>query len=918
MTRFRPHLFVAGLLAALILTGGHHAFRNLVTDSRFALFPREATAGVVLVAIDPTSLEKIGVWPWSRRLHAEIIEKLHAAKTSEIAFDIDFSSPSADLSDPLFADALRQAGGSVVLPAFKQRTPDRGAGTQIHYNQPLPAFRAHSWPALVNVYVDSDGLVRRYPYGEQLQGSFLPSLAALLGDQPQLSQGSFRIDYSIQSSSVPVVSYVDVLHGDKATLERLFANKKVVIGSTALELGDRVNTPGARILSGAMLQVLAAESLLQGRALQITSMLSALSAAIVVVFLMMVTWSRLAYPRRAGLLICIAAFAEIAAIAFQSRWPFIFDTSALHWVALSYLVVGAIDEIDLRGLLSRIAERRFQRVAMSVGDGLVCVDREGLITFWNPGAAAMFGYEPGEVTGIPLQSLIAQTGAGTGSPALAFTPDILDGAGGEVIELEGRRKNGKLFSVEARLFGWKTINGIEYGALLRDISTRKRETERIKYLAQVDTLTGLANRHTLREHLDATLMEAESQNSQVAVLVLDLDKFKDINDSLGHTRGDELLAAVGGRLRDLAGSGLVARLGGDEFAIIIGGPHMRETSERLAEQICGIFKKDAFSVHGRRLQIGCSIGIAIYPRDTTSPEQLLGCADLALYEAKAQGGGKWTFFTQEIKDALAAKLALQGELDRAIKRGELELFYQPQVRLADRRLVGAEALIRWRHPQRGLLSPAAFMPAVHSSAFSNDVAWWVMETACRKGREWERQGREIRVSVNLSPSQLQSDDFISGVARVLRTTGFPARLLELEVTEDILLNDDARAAEVFAGLRALGVRLSFDDFGTGYGSLSYLKKFPFDTLKIDRSFVSELRAGTDDAAIVSSTTALSKLLGLSVIAEGIESAGTVDLLISMGCNEGQGYYFGRPAPAAEFEQQWFSGTTSIAKAAHAA
>jgi diguanylate cyclase (GGDEF)-like protein/PAS domain S-box-containing protein len=807
----------------------------------------------------------------------------------------------------------------VVLPAFKQWVPDGGTGKQIHYNRPLPAFREHSWPALINVFVDSDGLVRRYPYGDQVQGSFLPSLAALLGDQLRLPQGSFLIDYSIQSSTVPVISYADVLHWDKATLERLLANKKVIVGATALELGDRVNIPGGRILAGAMLQALATESLLQGRALQVVSVVPAFGAALVLVTLTMLTWHRLSHRRRAGALICVAAVAEITAIAVQYRWPYILDTSILHVAALGYLAVGTSEEVDLRGLLSRLAERRFQRVAMSVGDGLVCVDRGGLITFWNPGAVAMFGYEPGEAIGIPLQCLVAQNGGAEEARAVSFTPDILERRGGEVIELEGRRKNGQLFPVEARLFAWETTNGIEYGALLRDISVRKRETERIKYLAQVDTLTGLANRHTLREHLDATLMEAEVEKSECAVLVLDLDKFKDINDSLGHTCGDELLSQIAARLRDLVGdAGLVARLGGDEFAIVLSGLHVVAASEQFAEQICRVLKKENFSVHGRRLQIGCSIGIAIYPRDTISPDQLLSSADLALYQAKAQGGGKWTFFSQEIKDALAAKLSLQRQLERAIKHGEFELFYQPQARLADKRLTGVEALIRWRHPERGLLSPADFMPAVHASAFSNDVAWWVLETACRKARDWERQGRNVRVSVNLSPSQLQSDELIATVAKVLRTTGLSPGLLELEVTEDTLLNDDARAAEIFARLRGLGVRLSFDDFGTGYGSLSYLKKFPFDTLKIDRSFVRDLRAGTDDAAIVSTTIALSKLLGLSVIAEGIEDAATVDLLVGMGCDEGQGYYFGRPVPAAEFEQKWFAARPSIVKAADAA
>ena len=920
MKRLRPHFLVLGLILVVLLTGSHHAIRNWIADARFALFPREATGAVVLVAIDSSSLAKVGVWPWPRRLHAEIIDKLYAAGTSEIAFDVDFSSTSGDESDRVFVDALRRASGSVVLPSFKQWTPDGEVGKRIHYTQPLAEFGEHSWPALVNVPVDQDGLVRRYPYGEKLNGSFVASLAEMLGGQSGSRSGSFLVDYSIQADSIPTISFVDVLHGNEATLKRIFSNKKAIIGATALELGDRVNLPRGQIVPGVVLQALAIEAILQGRTLKNSRLLLGMAGALGIAILMFATWGRASYWRRAAMLIAIAAVVELGAILLQAMSPFILDTSILHLAVFGYVVVGAIYEIDLRGLLSRIAERRFQRIAMSVGDGLICVNGSGHITFWNPGAGAMFGYEPREILGRSLgQLLIADSGAP--SDANMFSSKILEAAGGYMVELNGKRRNGELFPVEARLFGWEGTNGIEYGALVRDISARRRHLERIQHLAQVDTLTGLANRHTLREHLDAMLMEAESEHGEVALLVLDLDRFKDVNDSLGHTGGDDLLAAVAARLRDLLiAPGLVARLGGDEFAIVIGGKVVGPDAERLAEQVDLALKREAFSIQGRQLQVRCSIGIAIYPRDTVSSEQLLSSADLALYQAKAQGGGRWSFFTQEIKNALAKKLSLQGELDRALKQGEFELFYQPQVSLPEGRLIGAEALIRWRHPERGLLSPGEFMPAVHASAFSNDVAWWVMETACRQGQEWARAGHSIYIGVNLSPSQFQMEDFTETVAMVLKRTGLSPLLLELEVTEDILLNDE-RAAEIFTRLRDTGVRLSFDDFGTGYGSLSYLKKFPFDRLKIDRSFVRELRAGTDDAAIVSSTIALGKLLGLAVIAEGIETAATADLLVSMGCNQGQGYYFGRPVPVSGFEQRWLSregADVSVALAADAA
>jgi EAL domain-containing protein (putative c-di-GMP-specific phosphodiesterase class I) len=286
-----------------------------------------------------------------------------------------------------------------------------------------------------------------------------------------------------------------------------------------------------------------------------------------------------------------------------------------------------------------------------------------------------------------------------------------------------------------------------------------------------------------------------------------------------------------------------------------------------------------------------------------------------MYRAKAKGRGCLVPFERAIRDELEARLTLEAELVRAVERGEFELFYQPQVRLADRRVIGAEALIRWRHPTRGLVSPAEFMPVVNTSAVSDTIATWVMRTACTQAREWERAGHGIRIGINLSPSQLQSGDLARSVRQTLAITGLTPSLLEVEVTEDILLTDTQRVLDTFLEIQGLGVSLVFDDFGTGYASLSYLKRFPLDGLKIDRSFVMELSADSGDAAIVGSTIDLSRQLGLSVTAEGIENAATADLLARMGCQEGQGYYFGRPMPAAEFAHKFLRGDAASAQSA---
>jgi diguanylate cyclase (GGDEF)-like protein/PAS domain S-box-containing protein len=904
---YRPHLFALCALVAVLLTGLPDGMQNALVDLRFHWFPRAASGDIVVVAIDSPSIEQIGVWPWPRRLHAELIEKLESAGANDIAFDVDFSTPSDPAFDQALVDALQRSGGSVVLPSFKQLV-DTENGKTTHVNRPLPQFGKHAWPAIVNVAVETDGLVRRYPLGETFDGTFLPSMGAVLAGAHEAKEGSFWIDYSIRSESVPSVSYVDVLRGDPAVAKRL-KNKKVIVGGTALELGDRFGIPNGRAISGVLLQALAAESILQGRTLRPSSQLVRLGGATLVALLMVVLWCRSSAIVRVAVLVGLAIVAELGAALLQAKFPIILDASYFHLAIAAYLVAIVLDEIDFRDLLGRIAEKRFQRIAMSLGDGLVCADRNGLITVWNPGAVAILGYEPEEMTGQPLERICAVDGSpGKRVPfsLLRLPHAALQLPGGKVMEIDGRRKNGEVFPLEACFSGWQATDGFHYGAILRDISVRKREAERIRYLAEYDTLTGLANRNTLHAQLCAKLSQARAERCEVALLVIGLDKFQQINDMLGHAYGDQVLCAAAERLRAvIEGTELVARLSGDEFAIVIGSVDAAERATALAERTAMTFSEVPLSVGLRRQALRVSVGIAVF-QDCATADELLGNAHLALSRAKAGRRGGCVLFERGIREELEARLTLEAELGRAVERNEFELFYQPQVSLIDGGLVGVEALIRWRHPDRGLVLPADFMPVVNASPISDGIAVWVMETACRQGRRWQQQGHNVRLGVNLSPSQLQSGDLAATVGRVLRDTGFAPSLLELEVTEDILLVDDEKALEIFGRIQNLGVRIVLDDFGTGYASLSYLKKFPIDGLKIDKSFVRELQAGSHDAAIVGSTIGLSRQLGLTVIAEGIEERATAQLLASIGCKEGQGYYFGYPVPVAEFEQRFLS------------
>ena len=895
MRNYRPHILVAAILAIALLINLPGTLRNYLADLRFAWQSRAATGDVVVVAIDAPSIEQIGVWPWPRRLHAELLQRLDAAGINDVAFDVDFSTPSDPASDRAFVEALRRAGGSTVLPAFKQPGTDGAT----YFNRPLPQFRDQAWTSVVNVAIEPDGLVRRYSFGQKLDAEFLPSMGAVLAGRFDADSPSFLIDFSIRSTTIPKVSFIDVLRGDEATLNRL-KGKKVIIGGTAFELGDRFSVPNGGIVAGPVLQAVAAESILQNRVLRWTSATVTAAGILLLMLAMMLTWRRLSAGVRAAALAVTAISIEAAAVVLQANFPLVLDTALFHIAIATYIAAVALDEINIRALLGRVAESRFQRIAMSLGDGLICTDSNYLITVWNTGAVAMFGYRAEDMIGKPFEAICAES-----SNTLSISESARRSPGA-VVEFYGRRNDGEVFPVEASFSGWQGTEGYQYGAILRDISVRKREAEKIRYLAEYDTLTGLANRYTLDAKLAAMIARVEAEHGEVALLVVGLDGFQQINDMLGHANGDLVLRAVAERLRlHVSSAAVVARLSGDEFAIAFCCAEIAESVASLADRIRGAFDEPVLAA-SRPHRVKVSIGAAVSPAGGRTADELLSNSHIAFYRAKAIKRGGYVAFESSIRQELETRLTLETELAHAADRNEFELFFQPQVHLGDSRLVGAEALIRWRHPVRGLIPPREFMSVVNTSGISDRIADWVLQTACRQARAWELAGHPLRVGINLSPSQLQSGDLARTVAGVLVATGVTPSLIELEVTEDILLEDEQRVLDIFLRIQKLGVRLVFDDFGTGFASLSYLKKFPLDGLKIDRSFVRDVLTDSDDAAIVSSTILLGKQLGLSVIAEGIETRATADLLVTMGCEEGQGYFFGKPMPAADLDSTWLN------------
>ena len=551
--------------------------------------------------------------------------------------------------------------------------------------------------------------------------------------------------------------------------------------------------------------------------------------------------------------------------------------------------------------------RLFEKVFANTNEAILISDANNRIVATNPAFTEITGYTLDEVVG-KNPSMLA-----SGQMDVDFYEEMwssINKAGkwqGEVID---RRKNGEFYAE------WLSISALHddsgslthYVALISDISERKAAEERMTYLAHHDVLTGLPNRMLFQDRLRQAISYAERQQTSVALLFLDLDRFKDVNDTLGHHVGDLLLQEVTRRIRlCVRGSDTVSRQGGDEYVIML--PNLDDLGDivqvvnKLIESIANPYELEGHTVH-----VTTSVGVSVYPQDGADIETLIRNADTAMYQAKDAGRNGYRFFTQEMNHTIARRVGLENKLRKALSKNELLLHYQPQVDLRSGMIVAAEALVRWQHPEDGLTSPAEFICIAEECGMIVSLGDWVLNEACRQNQEWRAMGlHEITMAVNLSPLQLHDRSLIDTISAALSRSKMPANALELEITESAMMKNSEQAIAMLNTISGLGIRISIDDFGTGYSSLSHLKKFPVDMLKIDQTFVRDLSIDSDDAAIVSALISMAKSLGLRVIAEGVETAEQLRFLEKLDCDLIQGFHFSRPLPADEFRKLLESG-----------
>jgi len=529
------------------------------------------------------------------------------------------------------------------------------------------------------------------------------------------------------------------------------------------------------------------------------------------------------------------------------------------------------------------SEARFRDVVEASSDWIWEVDREGRFTYLSERFESVTGLDTEQWLGASIDDLLGSE-LGTLSQWLS---------------IPNRRSNISVQCTysdntgQARVtrLSAREIAGVGFRGTATDITEEVQSRRRIEYLSQHDALTGLPNRTRLQEFLDGKLKAAPTVDQPLVMLSLDLDRFKPVNDLLGHAAGDRVLNEVSRRLGECIRSGdLVARIGGDEFVLILTDISSQDEVETLCRRLIDSIEQP-MQLDEQEVFVSASIGVAMAPNDSCEAAELLRYADMALYEAKAGGRNTWRFYAGDMNARIIERRRLESDLRYAIKHGELRLHFQPRFRITDGAMVGAEALVRWQHPERGLISPDTFIPIAEDTGLILPLSNWVINAACESAARWPKA---LFVSVNLSSTEFQRGNLVERIQQALAVTRLEPSRLELEITESVMLEDAVVALDIMRALKALGVRLSMDDFGTGYSSLSYLRSFPFDGLKIDRSFVNRLSESEDDQSIIQAIVGLGRALSLTVTAEGIETAGQLELLKAVQCDEGQGYFLSRP------------------------
>lgn len=877
-----------------------------------------AADDIVIAAIDDRSLRLLGAWPWPRDLHAQLVERMAKFGARVVAFDVMFAEPARDpAADRQLEEALA-AHGRVVLPVF----PDLAGTGTLREVRPLPRFAdAAARLGHVDVELDDDARVRDVFLRAGLGEAVWPALPLAMLDAAGVEPPATPIRTSNDSPNAHIwvrdqrlslgfgrkpgqirrLSVVDLLRDDAVAAG--VSGRYVLVGATAAGLGRAFPTPVSghgQPMNGVELQATVLDNLLRGHWVVPVRGFPRLAALLLVV--MVPALLHPLFRARTNLIVMLAGVALVVAAALAlprlTGW-WIGPAPAVVGLLGTYLV-WSLWRAEIGARLLRRSREDAAAALQAIGDAVITTDADGNILYMNPVGETLSGVDADNARGRPLTSVFWSAQAHERNKVSVALNQALDEARAVTLSSHATlvRPDGSEYSVRitASPLGSASDSRRHVVLALHDMSETLSLTRQVAYQATHDTLTRLPNRELLRDRLVQAMAVARREGNGVALMFLDLDGFKYVNSSLGHPTGDELLVQLAERLRRAGrAEDTIARWEGDQFSILVGGLAEPGLAGTLAKKFLSVLG-EPYQVHGRDVQIDGSIGISLFPHDATEPEDLIRHADIALHRIKQRDRNGVGFYDEDFNSRARRRLEIEQGLRKALRNGEFEIYYQPQIALSSGRVVGVEALLRWHHPARGLVLPGEFVPVAEESGLIVQIGDWVLRQACARARAWRDAGTPLQIGVNLSARQLAKEDLVESVTAAMRESGAEPTDITLEITESAVMGDTARAEALLRDLRALGIRIAIDDFGTGYASLANLKQLPIDQVKIDRSFVSDLVDDPDDAAITQAVIAMSHSMGLSVVAEGVENRAQLDFLRAHHCDEMQGFFISEAQP----------------------
>lgn len=889
-------------------------YQNDVIDLRAEFSQRPATGDIVFLGIDKQSLDYVGVWPWPRSIHAQIIDRLIDMDVTEVGVDIDFSSASNPADDKTFANSLENAGGSVILPVFLQDRSTNKRDNNLEVNRPIDEFARHAWLASVNIITDEDGVARRFPAGISIVDEYLSSLPTILSGIFDSERKDIAINFAIDPSTIPSYSVSELLQGKIDPAE--FQNKTILLGAQAVELRDNFAVPLYGSLPGAFVQILAAETLLQDISLSAINPVYPLSLLVILTIFAFLGMKHLlnwksASSKFAFVIVATALFEGFGFYLYQAH-SLVLPTMELHLFAGLSVVVIALREMDLQHWLFVFADaktRNTQNVLNQVvkdnASGILVVGEDGRVINFNEKAIRYFALPTNVVSGFKVSHLLPQTietEIHRAVQSLKSNGEHLSSEG--IVELDNGLHENMRSSLEYSITPSQLDNidmreqASRYIVCITvsDNTIRLSQERLIANHAKYDELTGALRRIEFHSEVNEILENLQTKEHCV-VFAFNLHRFKTINVTLGRDIGDDVLRAAKKRVETLFdGLPNLARLGGDTFALALCCSLNSDEMKLIAQHMIEVMN-EPFLIGKSTLNIGLHVSAASSSQmHSHTAAQLIENAEVALDEACKTSGNGFVMYEEKFTAVQAHARSIENELWKALDLNQVQVHYQPQVNISDCSLTGVEALIRWIHPEFGFISPADFVEIAEANGFIDELGCWILNKACEDALLLPDH---VTMAVNVAPVQFKRVDIAKLVEDALFRTGLPSRRLHIEITEAGFLDSTEDIVATLNKLREMGVHLALDDFGTGFSSLGYFTKFPINKIKVDQMFIRTLVRGSQNEAIVRSVKELATGLDLRMICEGVETQEQLEILRDIGVHEGQGYYFSKPKPIHE-------------------